>query len=245
MLAFQNVTKVLNSREVLKDITFRIAPGECVCLSGPREAGKTLLLHLLLGTVCPTSGTVAVDGVDLSTISPFLLQLYRRSVGIAFGGRSLLPDRNVAQNVAFPLETTAMSSAEAATRVGRMLERVHLLHRSASLPCDLTEEERQRVLLARALIMNPKILLLDSLPSDIHGKEQERILHLILEANAGGATIVATTRDPMLFQGSCTRLLMLERGVIQSDDRLHRAKEPMLHPFREESVVHITPTAVA
>lgn len=217
MITFQDVTVRRGERAILSVVTFTIHPGEFICLTGPSGAGKTTILHLILGAEFPTEGVVAVDGQPLQELSPRFLQWYRRSLGVVFQDGKLLSDRTVASNVAFPMEACGDRRAEIVPRVTELLSRVGLLERASALPEELSGGEQQSVALARALVHHPKVLLADEPTGNLDAAGTREVLRMIHEVNDEGVTVILATHDEQIVEESGGRILRLEAGRLVSD----------------------------
>ncbi|SFQ38091.1 cell division ATP-binding protein FtsE [Caldicoprobacter faecalis] len=162
MIQFRNVTKVYpNGLCALSNVNFTIANGEFVFIVGASGAGKTTLIKLLLKEIEPTSGSIIVDDVDLSSLRRKEIPYYRRKLGVVFQDFRLLPDRTAYENVAFAMEIVGASPKEIRRRVPAVLSMVGLGSKAHAYPHQLSGGEQQRVALARALVNNPSILIAD------------------------------------------------------------------------------------
>jgi len=161
MILCKRVTKKIDGKAVLSDVTLRIEPKECVCIVGEARAGKTTLFELLLKAQEPTSGSIEVDGVPLTTLPPLILQLYRSRLGVIFQEPRLLLHSTVAENIAFPLEIRGAAQSLIDRRVAELLKRFTLTTLKDQLPGDLSLSERALVGIARAFVASPLILMAD------------------------------------------------------------------------------------
>ncbi len=217
MIVFSSVTKAYGGRTVLDDISFRIDPGEFVCLTGISGAGKSTVINLLIRADVPTRGTVEVDGVDLARLQPSVLQLYRRRTGVVFQDYKLLGDRTVYENVAFAMEVCGDDDSEIAKQVPALLARIGLPGREKAFPRQLSGGERARVALARALVHRPMILIADEPTGNIDPKQSLQILALLKQVHAEGTTIVLASHDQTIIDALQTRVMRLEGGKIVRD----------------------------
>src|SRR3989338_3211761 len=151
MLTLRNVSKTVGKRDILRNVSETFEPGERVSLLGPSGSGKSMLLSLLIAAETPTEGTVEIDGVDLRRIPPPIMQIFRRRIGIVFSDLKLLPDRTVAENIAYPLEVCGVADAAVQARVPELLEHVGLSLKAHTSAAELTRSEQVKVALARAL----------------------------------------------------------------------------------------------
>jgi cell division transport system ATP-binding protein len=206
-----------NDPPSLSDVTLHIQRGEFVFVTGPSGAGKTTLLKLIFCAEKPSDGQVLVDGRNVSRIRSSGIPFLRRNVGVVFQDFKLLADRTVAENVAFTLEVLGVSSFECRGRVRRVLRRVGLEHKSDCLPQRLSGGEQQRVVVARALVNDPAILLADEPTGNLDPELTAGIMDLLCEVNVRGTTVVVATHDSALLQRYRKRTLRLERGCLVGD----------------------------
>jgi ABC-type lipoprotein export system ATPase subunit len=175
----------------LVDASVAIGPGARVALTGPSGSGKTTLMHLLAGLDVPTEGVVEWPGLGArESLRPLL-------VALAFQGPSLLPALDVAENVAFPLLLGGMRPNDAAQAAAAMLERMGLSELASKLPDELSGGQAQRVGLARALVVRPRLLLADEPTGQQDHAHAGKLLDLLVEiADESGTALVIATHDP-------------------------------------------------
>ncbi|MGN0624215.1 MAG: ABC transporter ATP-binding protein, partial [Oscillospiraceae bacterium] len=155
-IRFENIYKSYGITKVINNVNLDIEDGDFVTILGPSGAGKTTLLKMLAGFEDPTSGSIYVNGEDIS-VKP----IHKRNVGMLFQNYALFPHMTVNENVAFPLGIRKVPKAEKAERVQKMLEKVRLGEYGKRYPRELSGGQQQRVAMARALVFNPSVLLLD------------------------------------------------------------------------------------
>ncbi|MDD5623841.1 MAG: ATP-binding cassette domain-containing protein [Candidatus Peribacteraceae bacterium] len=217
MIVLKNVTKIFGRTHVLRDVSLRIEPKEFVCIVGPSGAGKSTLIHLLIGAEDVTSGEVEVDGVNLRAIPAPVMQLYRRRIGVVFQDYKLLPNRTVAENIAFPLEVSGMSDADIAARVGEVLAQMGLSERASAFPSALSGGEKARTAIARAIVHRPLIVLADEPTGNLDPGQSLQILQLFQQLHASGQTVLLATHDSAMVDTLQTRVVRLENGMIARD----------------------------
>lgn len=155
-IQFENIEKFFGNAHVLKGINFCVEQGELITLLGPSGCGKSTLLRCLAGLETVSSGSIYLDGKDITNLTP-----KQRKIGMVFQQYSLFPNMNVAQNVAFGLRIKRMDKKTIEKKVREVLEIVGLSEKYGYYPNELSGGQQQRVALARAIVMEPKVLLLD------------------------------------------------------------------------------------
>jgi putative ABC transport system ATP-binding protein len=219
MLRCDALTKTYRSggREltVLNDISFTVEPGGYVAVVGPSGSGKTTLLGLLAGLDRPTSGTVLLDGADLTALDgDALARLRGGKVGFVFQSFQLIPTLTARENVQVPLELRGEPAAERATE---LLARVGLADRAHHYPAQLSGGEQQRVALARAFSTRPKVLFADEPTGNLDASTGAGIIDLMTELNRDlGTTLVLVTHD-LDLAGRARRTIRLADGRVVAD----------------------------
>lgn len=217
MITLQNVRKKFGDAEVLRGVSFEVRPNEFVCITGPSGAGKTTLMHLLIGAETTTSGSVHVDDVDLRQVPPRALQLYRRRVGFVFQDYKLLWDRTVAENIAFPLEICGAKDSVIEKRVTEILEQMQLMQHANVLCHALSGGEKARTAIGRAIVHKPMIVLADEPTGNLDPEESMKVLKLFKDIHQRGATVILATHDTMIVDALRTRVIHLKNGVVMRD----------------------------
>ena len=198
----------------LDGVTLRVRPGESVAITGPSGCGKSTLLHLLAKLDSPTSGTIRVDGIDLSTLSD--PSDYRRTtVGLVFQLHNLLPHLSAVRNVEIAMFGTHLSRGERHERALQLLAAVDLAGRENRPPTKLSGGERQRVAIARSLANDPPILLADEPTGSLDEKSVDHVLSLFqrLRQDAPSLCILMVTHDARVAQ-SCDRIVRMRDGRV-------------------------------
>lgn len=185
MIELTDVTKVYGHGEqrtvVLERITFRVEAGEILAVVGPSGAGKSTLAQCINLLTPPTSGSVVVNGDDLTTLSAGQLRVARRRIGTVFQSSGLLERRTAAENVALPLQYLGVTPVESKKRVAELLERVGLSERADHYPFQLSGGQRQRVGIARALALRPSVLLSDEATAGLDPTTTGSVVDLLRE----------------------------------------------------------------
>jgi cell division transport system ATP-binding protein len=217
MIQFENVTKNFGSINALDNASFGVKDGEFVFLTGPSGAGKTTILKLILREMLPDSGKVVFNDIDLSTLSQKDVPDLRQQMGIVFQDFKLIPERTVTENVEVALAVSNVPQEEWEKRVNHVLKLVGLTTRSKLFPSQLSGGELQRVSLARALVINPKIILADEPTGNLDWKTAEGIMDLFEKVNKEGKTIVMATHHEGIIKHAKHRVIKLEDGKIVKD----------------------------
>ena len=202
---------------VLRDVSFLIPDGARVAIVGPSGSGKTTLLGLLAGLDTPSSGSVLLDGEDLSGLGEDARARIRgEKVGFVFQSFQLIPSLSAVENVQVPLELRG--ERDAGARARDLLARVGLAGRGHHLPTQLSGGEQQRVAIARAFVNRPKLLFADEPTGNLDAATGERIIELLESLNRdAGTTIVLVTHDAAIAQRT-QRIIRLRDGLVTSDE---------------------------
>jgi cell division transport system ATP-binding protein len=221
MIRIDNVTKHYNgaARAALENVTLEIEKGDFVFLVGASGSGKSSLMRMMLREDVPNSGSVYVLGENLKRLPNRRVPYFRRKVGMVFQDFRLLPNKTVAQNVAFSLEVIGKSQGFIQAAVPDVLDLVGLAHKASNLPGELSGGEQQRVALARAIVNKPAILLADEPTGNLDPATSEDIMRLIERINAAGTTVVMATHDRAIVDRLQKRVVVLSHGQIISDER--------------------------
>jgi cell division transport system ATP-binding protein len=217
MIQFTNVSKSYDSDIVLKDISLNIDKGEFAFLTGPSGVGKTTLLKLIYCAERPDEGEIVVAGWDLNKIKQRTIPFLRRNVGIVFQDFRLLMNKTVFDNVALALRIHDMHPQEIKQYVGDVLKEVKLKHKENILPQHLSGGEQQRVVIARAMVAKPAVLLADEPTGNLDAETSKTIMNLFRGINARGTTVLIATHNDSLFQGMGRRVFYLKDAHIEKE----------------------------
>lgn len=200
--------------EILQDVTFALHPGDFYFLTGPSGAGKSSLLKLLFLALRPTRGNLHIFGEDIGSLSHHKLPPIRRRIGVVFQEFRLLDHLSTYDNVALPLRVAGKAEASYRRDVMDLLDWVGLAHKAADLPPVLSGGEKQRAAIARAVIAKPQLLLADEPTGNVDPSLAKRLLHLFLELNRLGTTMLIATHDRGLVKQADKPVLHLEQGML-------------------------------
>jgi len=198
--------------EALRDVSFEIAAGEMVFITGHSGAGKSTLFRLLAAIERPTSGSIVVNGQNLAALRKGAVPYLRRNFGLIFQDQKLLFDRSVLDNVLLPLAIVGLPAKEAVRRARAALDKVGLLDREKAHPIALSGGEQQRLAIARAVVNRPAILLADEPAANLDSESAADILNIFLAFHQVGVTLLIATHDPLWLARLAPRQLQLERG---------------------------------
>ena len=212
-VALEGVRKEFGTFTAIPDLSLSIEPGQLVTLLGPSGCGKTTVLRMLAGLESPTRGRIVIGGQDVTR-----LPANRRDVSMVFQSYALFPHLNVADNVAYGLESVGMRPAEAKEAAERGLELVGLANFGGRLPAELSGGQQQRVAVARALVLEPQVLLLDEPLSNLDARLRRRVRTEIRELQQRlGFTAVYVTHDQEEALAVSDRIVVMREGRIAQD----------------------------
>ena len=215
MIAFNQVHKRYpGGYQALKNVSFEIAEGEMVFLTGHSGAGKSTLLKLIAAIERPNSGSVLVNQQNVGVLKSRALPFLRRNLGIIFQDHKLLFDRNVFDNVLLPLQICGFDYRESRKRVRAALDKVGLLKREKSNPIALSGGEQQRLCIARAIVNRPSILLADEPTGNLDSEYAQEIMAIFNAFHQVGATLLISTHDESILQNTGLRVLALKQGEL-------------------------------
>lgn len=232
MIHLQNIVKQYGSGEnkimAVDDVSLTVGDGEIFGVIGYSGAGKSTLIRLLNGLEMPTSGSVKVGGLEISSTKGKELRLARQKVSMIFQHFNLLWSRTVKENIAFPLEISGVGKAARAKKVAELIELVGLSGRENAYPSELSGGQKQRVGIARALANDPEVLLCDEATSALDPETTESILDLLTGINERlGLTIVLITHEMQVIRKICHRVAVMEAGkVVEIGDVLEVFQSP-------------------
>lgn len=219
MIQLYNLSKTYpNGVVALSDVNLHIRKGEFVFLVGSSGSGKSTMMKLVIRQELPSGGQILVAGRNVSRLKAHEVPYLRRRVGFIFQDYKLLPDKTVRENVAFALDVTETSPAEAARRVPAVLELVGLADKADVYPHELSGGQQQRVSTARAIVNNPLVLLADEPTGNLDPETSGGIMELLEEINRRGTTVVMATHNREIVDRMRKRVVAIEHGRIVRDE---------------------------
>ena len=214
MIELRDVSVSFNGQPVLDKVSFSMKTGEFVYLVGQTGAGKSSLLRLMYMDLLPNEGEVHVAGFDSASMKPSMVPQLRRRLGVVFQDFKLLPDRNVYENVAFTLYVTSTPSSELKRLTLMALADVGLSHKRHQMPHELSGGEQQRVVIARALVNAPSLLLADEPTGNLDPASSSEIMDLLKKINMRGTAILMATHNYDLVRRYPARIVQLKEGKL-------------------------------
>lgn len=218
MIQFAGVTKDYDNLTALKDLTFSVEKGEMVFVTGPSGSGKTTLLKLVYYAEKPDTGTISVAGWDTEQLKESSIPFLRRNIGVVFQDFRLLENRNVFENVAIALRLRGVREKELRTKVYETLKAVNLRHKADMYPKRLSGGEQQRVVISRAIVAEPTVVLADEPTGNLDALTAEGVMKTFKDIHAKGTTIMIATHNRELYRNSGKRVLRLEMGELVGEE---------------------------
>ncbi|MCR5138113.1 MAG: ATP-binding cassette domain-containing protein [Oscillospiraceae bacterium] len=202
------------------DVSLNIATGDIFGVIGFSGAGKSTLVRCINLLERPDSGSVVIDGTEMTALRPAELREARKKIGMIFQHFNLMPSRTVAENVAYPLKGSGLSRQEVRDRVRQLLKLVELEEKENAYPSQLSGGQKQRVAIARALANDPKVLLCDEATSALDPQTTRQILKLLKNLNQSlGITVVLITHEMAVVKEICTHVAVMDHGqVVEQGD---------------------------
>ena len=220
IISFQNGSIFQENYLVLSDVTFDVAKGEFVYLIGRVGSGKTSLIKTINAELSLKEGTAEVAGYQLENLRSGEIPYLRRKLGIVFQDFQLLIDRSIYDNLLFVLKATGWKNkAEMDTRINEVLEKTGLEYKHYKMPHQLSGGEQQRVVIARALLNNPDIILADEPTGNLDPETSESIIKILFEISNSGRAVIMATHNYTLLKKYNARTLKCENGKLVETER--------------------------
>lgn len=218
LISIKNISKTFSAPggdlNVLRDVSFEVQSGEMTAIMGPSGAGKSTLLHILGALDRPTSGSLHFEGTDMLSLSNDALAHFRnKTVGFVFQFHHLLPEFNTVENVIMPALIAGLDRDAARVKAEEVLKSLGLSKRLLHKPGELSGGEQQRVAVARALMLDPKVVLADEPTGNLDTQTGEELFNLLIELNGKGITFIIVTHNESLAS-RCGRIINMRDGVV-------------------------------
>ena len=220
MIVVRNLVKTIRNGattvEIIRNISLEIPDRQFVAIMGPSGSGKSTLLGLIAGLDWPTSGSIEIDGTDITRLSEDKMAVLRgRKLGFVFQAYHLVPTLTALENVMLPMEMLGDNVSDAKPRAEYLLESVGLIDRRTHYPTQLSGGEQQRVALARAFMMKPSVLFADEPTGNLDSSNGQHVLELLLRLNTvEGATLVLVTHDQALAAHAERHIFLADGKVV-------------------------------
>jgi len=215
IIELEHVSLTYESKPILNDVNFTLGNGEFVYLIGPTGTGKSSFLKMIYKDVEPDAGRIRVSDFDLNTMRDSKIPYLRRSLGIVFQDFQLLQDRDVYENIAFAMHVVGAKSSHIKQRVLEVLQMVGLSQKRHEMPRDLSGGEQQRVVIARSLVNEPRIMLADEPTGNLDPFATIEIMNLLKMINNRGMSILMVTHNYDVVRKFKYRTVKLEDGKLE------------------------------
>ena len=219
LVYFKNVSKSYNGSLILDNVTFTVETGEFVSLVGRSGVGKTTLLRILIREELPTKGKVYFNDKEINKLKTAEIALLRRKIGVVFQDFKLLPDRTAFENVAFAMEVAGYSEEAIKKDVPEVLKLVNLQNKANNFPYQMSAGEKQRTVIARALIQRPELILADEPTGNLDPINSWDIIKLLVKINELGTAVMLATHDKEIVNTLGKRVISLENGKVIRDEQ--------------------------
>ncbi len=236
-IIFDHVTKRFQDEIALEDVSFSIEKGEFVFVTGKSGAGKSTLLKLILKQEDVTSGEIVVAGESLQSMKRRMLPYHRRKIGYMSSDVGLLRDRNVYENLDLAMLAVEQSKRQAKKEIARVLGIVGLADKGKAYPDELSGGEEARILLARALLVQPQILIADEPTANLDADAAWDLMLLLQELNHSGITVVASSHSRELVSIMRKRVLTLVAGCLVADEKRAIYNQKAMDIFEERKIL--------
>ena len=216
ILNIEDATIFHHFKTILNNVNFQLKIGEFAYIIGETGSGKSSLLRTIYSDIPLKMGKIIVDGQDISNIKKNQLPYLRRKIGIIFQDFQLFQDRNAYENIKFVMTSTGWSDEKKIdNRITQLLEKVGLENKKNSYPFELSGGEQQRLVIARSIVNNPKLIIADEPTGNLDPLVAEKILKLLLDINNSGTSVIMTTHNYNLIRKYKKRILKCENGYLK------------------------------
>ncbi len=219
MIEVNNLEKYFGELHILKGISTKISKGEKVVIIGPSGSGKSTFLRCLNRLETPSSGSIVFDGQELTAMKDKELYAVREKMGMVFQHFHLFPHLTIKKNITLsPVKLKIMTQAEADAKADELLKKVGLSDKANSFPSQLSGGQKQRIAIARALAMNPEVMLFDEPTSALDPEMVGEVLELMKELAAEGMTMVVVTHEMGFAREVASRVMFMDEGRIMEEN---------------------------
>lgn len=237
-IVFSHVDKNFGPISALRDIDFTINQGEFVFIVGHSGAGKSTLLKLILNQIKPNSGQITLDDVDLTLSPKSAIDDVRRQIGVIFQDYQLIMDKSVEENIALSLDIISYPKEKIASKIDEVIKQVNLNSRRFLFPSQLSGGELQRTALARALAIEPKIILADEPTGNLDAQNSWNLVKLLKDINQkNNTTIIMTTHNQEIVDALAKRRIEVKDGQVVFDSA-NKPKDSLKKPIHSKKHDH-------
>lgn len=220
----------------LSDISFEVEKGEFVLLVGPTGSGKTTIFRLLTREAIPTTGEIIIDNWDVARLPSNKIPHLRKKIGVVFQDLKLLMDRTIFENIILPLEVSGIETLSAAKIVEEIMGKVGILDHRDKFPIQLSGGELQRAAIARALILEPDILLADEPTGNLDQATAMEIVKLLSDINKKGTTVIMATHNEDVIKTLAKRIISLSKGQLMGGNE-KKSKSHVEHLEKKSAII--------
>lgn len=219
-LVFNNVDKNFGVISALKNISFTVNPGEFVFIVGPSGAGKSTLLKLILNQIKPTNGEILIDDINISLGTKSEIDKIRRKIGVIFQDYQLIMDKSIEENIALILDIVSFPKEKISSKIDEVINQVNLNNRRFLFPSQLSGGELQRASLARALAIEPEIILADEPTGNLDNENTWNLVKLLSDINKKNhTTVIMTTHNQEIVNSLDKRQIEIRDGEVKKDNQ--------------------------
>jgi cell division transport system ATP-binding protein len=218
-IVFEQVSKNYGVINALSDINFTVDKGDFILLVGPSGAGKSTILKLILNQIKPTSGHVIIDDLNITHAKKKEIEKIRKNIGIIFQDYQLIADKTIEENIHLALDIISYPKEKMYQKTDEVLEKVGLTSRRFLFPSQVSTGELQRAALARALSIQPSLILADEPTGNVDAENTWNLIKLLQKINKEGTTIIMTTHDPDIIESLGKEVIYLKNGSIVKNSK--------------------------
>jgi len=218
-IVFDKVTKNYGVINALNDVSFTVNKGDFILLVGPSGAGKSTILKLILSQIKPTSGHITINDLNITHAKKKEIEKIRRNIGIIFQDYQLIADKTIEENIYLALDIINFPKEKILQKTDEVLEKVGLTSRRFLFPSQVSAGELQRAALARALSIQPSLILADEPTGNVDAENTWNLIKLLQKINKEGTTVILTTHDPDIIESLGKDVIFLKNGSIVKNSK--------------------------